>query len=47
MFSRVPATKWVVFSDVTQTTKPFMRDVTVVEPDWLVELAYVINLPPS
>lgn len=29
---------------VVQTTKPFMRDLTVIEPEWLTELAYVTIL---
>ena len=31
--------KWVVFNEVVHTTQEFMRDVTVIEPDWLHELA--------
>uniref|UniRef100_A0A4W4FTD6 Probable ATP-dependent RNA helicase DHX35 n=1 Tax=Electrophorus electricus TaxID=8005 RepID=A0A4W4FTD6_ELEEL len=31
--------KWVVFNEVLQTSKYFMRDVTAVESAWLVELA--------
>uniref|UniRef100_A0A8B9JTX8 RNA helicase n=1 Tax=Astyanax mexicanus TaxID=7994 RepID=A0A8B9JTX8_ASTMX len=31
--------KWVVFNEVVQTSKYFMRDVTAVESAWLVELA--------
>uniref|UniRef100_A0A3B5KEU0 RNA helicase n=1 Tax=Takifugu rubripes TaxID=31033 RepID=A0A3B5KEU0_TAKRU len=31
--------KWVVFNEVVQTSKYFMRDVTAVESSWLVELA--------
>ncbi|KAI8825220.1 P-loop containing nucleoside triphosphate hydrolase protein [Fimicolochytrium jonesii] len=37
LFRRSPA--WVVFHEVVETTKPFMRDLTVIEPDWLTELA--------
>lgn len=29
----------VVFNEVVQTTKDFMRDITVINPDWLCELA--------
>lgn len=29
----------VVFNDVVQTNKDYMRDITVIEPDWLCELA--------
>ncbi|XP_035230682.1 probable ATP-dependent RNA helicase DHX35 [Stegodyphus dumicola] len=31
--------KWVVFNEVLHTTKEYMRDVTVIEPSWLYELA--------
>ncbi|CAM9328515.1 unnamed protein product, partial [Lampetra planeri] len=31
--------KWVVFNEVLQTSKYYMRDVTAVESSWLVELA--------
>ena len=31
--------KWVVFNDVIQGTKDYMRDVTVINPQWLYELA--------
>ena len=30
---------WVVFSELVRTTKDFMRDVTVIDPEWLYELA--------
>ncbi|BFZ19516.1 hypothetical protein BsWGS_22555 [Bradybaena similaris] len=30
---------WVVFNEVVQTNKDYMRDVTVIEPGWLCELA--------
>ena len=30
---------WVVFSEVVHTSKEFMRDVTVIKPEWLYELA--------
>ncbi|PWN96748.1 P-loop containing nucleoside triphosphate hydrolase protein [Tilletiopsis washingtonensis] len=39
LFSRVPPTKYVVFHEVVETSKRFMRDLTVVEEDWLTELA--------
>ncbi|WFD32878.1 RNA helicase [Malassezia sp. CBS 17886] len=39
LFSRTPPTRWVVFQEVTHTTKPMMRDLTVIERDWLVEVA--------
>ncbi|MBN3311408.1 DHX35 helicase, partial [Atractosteus spatula] len=31
--------KWVVFNEVVQTSKYYMRDVTAIESSWLVELA--------
>lgn len=31
--------KWVVFNELVQTSKYYMRDVTAVESSWLVELA--------
>ncbi|KAJ3271239.1 ATPdependent RNA helicase, partial [Borealophlyctis nickersoniae] len=37
LIRRSPA--WVVFHEVVETTKPYMRDVTVIEPEWLTELA--------
>ncbi|KAL1411224.1 hypothetical protein Q8F55_002175 [Vanrija albida] len=39
MFTRQPSTGWVIFHEVLETTKSFMRDLTVVEEEWLVELA--------
>uniref|UniRef100_A0A674CZP2 RNA helicase n=1 Tax=Salmo trutta TaxID=8032 RepID=A0A674CZP2_SALTR len=38
LFGEKP-TKWVVFNEVVQTSKYYMRDVTAVESSWLVELA--------
>ena len=29
----------MVFNEVVQTTKDFMQDITVINPDWLRELA--------
>ena len=29
----------VVFNEVVQTTKDYMRDVTVIQPEWLCEIA--------
>ncbi|TPX58828.1 hypothetical protein SpCBS45565_g07893 [Spizellomyces sp. 'palustris'] len=37
LFRRSP--EWVVYHEVVETTKSFMRDLTVIEPDWLTELA--------
>lgn len=34
--------EWVVFHEVVHTTKKFMREITVIEPEWLTELAYVL-----
>ncbi|RDD44132.1 putative ATP-dependent RNA helicase DHX35 [Trichoplax sp. H2] len=31
--------KWVIFHEVLQTKKDYMRDITVIEPSWLYELA--------
>ena len=31
--------KWIVFNEVVETSKLFARDVTVIKPEWLVELA--------
>ncbi|KAL7414009.1 P-loop containing nucleoside triphosphate hydrolase protein [Mrakia frigida] len=39
LFTRKPSTGWVIYHEVVQTTKSFMRDLTVVEKDWLGELA--------
>ena len=30
---------WVVYHDLVYTSKPFMRDITVINPMWLTELA--------
>ena len=39
MFTRQPSTGWVIYHEVVETTKSFMRDLTVIEEEWLVELA--------
>ncbi|WVO12762.1 hypothetical protein L204_100370 [Cryptococcus depauperatus] len=39
MFTRQPSTGWVIYHEVIETTKSFMRDLTVIDEDWLVELA--------
>uniref|UniRef100_A0A0B7A8J7 RNA helicase n=1 Tax=Arion vulgaris TaxID=1028688 RepID=A0A0B7A8J7_9EUPU len=31
--------QWVVFNEVVQTNKDYMRDITVIQPEWLCELA--------
>lgn len=37
LFNRNP--QWVVFHEVVETNQAYMRDLTVIEPDWLTELA--------
>jgi ATP-dependent RNA helicase DDX35 len=37
LFNRNP--KCVVFHEVVETTQAYMRDLTVIEPEWLAELA--------
>ena len=49
LFTRAPPERWVVFQEVTHTTKPMMRDITVVDQAWLLELAphyYQLHRPP-
>lgn len=41
MFTRTASTGWVIYHEVIETSKSFMRDVTVIDEEWLVELAYV------
>lgn len=41
LFTRQPSTGWVIYHEVLQTTKTFIRDLTVIERDWLTELACV------
>lgn len=36
MFTRTPSTGYVIFHDVVETTKIFMRDLTVIDSDWYV-----------
>ncbi|XP_048253674.1 probable ATP-dependent RNA helicase DHX35 [Haliotis rufescens] len=38
LFPEAPP-QWVVFNEVVQTSKDFMRDMTVIKPEWLCELA--------
>ena len=33
-----------MYNEVVETTKTYMRDVSVIEPEWLPELAYVYLL---
>ena len=37
----------MIYHEVIETTKSFMRDVTVIEEEWLVELAYVSAYIPD
>jgi ATP-dependent RNA helicase DHX8/PRP22 len=37
VFQRNP--EWVIYHELVQTTKEYMREVTVIEPAWLVEFA--------
>ena len=39
MFTRTPSTGFVIFHDVIETTKIFMRDLTVIDSDWCVAAA--------
>ncbi|CAO1632077.1 unnamed protein product [Parajaminaea phylloscopi] len=39
LFNRNLRSEWLLYSELVQTTKSFMRDVTVIERDWLTELA--------
>ncbi|CAG9816310.1 unnamed protein product [Phaedon cochleariae] len=35
----IPQPQWVIFCEVVHTTKLFMRDLTVIDNEWLLELA--------
>ncbi|XP_043198767.1 ATP-dependent RNA helicase DHX8-like [Amphibalanus amphitrite] len=37
LFNRQP--EWVIYHEVVQTTKEYMREVTTIDPKWLVEFA--------
>lgn len=39
LFTRIPKTSFVIYHEVIETTKRFMRDVSSIEQDWLPELA--------
>ncbi|KAK4058654.1 hypothetical protein OIO90_000098 [Microbotryomycetes sp. JL221] len=39
LFTRTPQTSFVIYHEVIETTKRFMREITSIEQDWLVELA--------
>ncbi|KAJ9119855.1 hypothetical protein QFC24_005569 [Naganishia onofrii] len=43
LFTRNATTGWVIFHEVVETSKSFIRDLTVIEQDWLVELACPVN----
>jgi hypothetical protein len=41
--------EWLIFHEVVETSKEFMREVTIIEPVWLYEIAphfYNWNGPP-
>ena len=42
LYNRVP--EWVIYYDVVETDKPYMRCLTSVDPEWLSSYAYVIML---
>ncbi|KAJ9095801.1 hypothetical protein QFC19_007415 [Naganishia cerealis] len=44
LFTRNATTGWVIFHEVVETSKSFIRDLTVIEQDWLVELANTSSL---
>lgn len=49
LFTRAASGSWVVYQEVTYTTKPLVRDITVVDQAWLLELAphyYQLHRPP-
>lgn len=37
--SAAPKPQWLVYHEVISTTKQFMRDISVVEPNWLTDIA--------
>ncbi|CAK1552627.1 unnamed protein product [Leptosia nina] len=37
LFNRQP--EWVIYHELVQTTKEYMREVTTIDPKWLVEFA--------
>ena len=39
LFTRIPKQQFVIYHEVIETTKRFMRDITSIEQDWLPELA--------
>ncbi|GAA5968670.1 hypothetical protein JCM21900_005472, partial [Sporobolomyces salmonicolor] len=39
LFTRNPTTEYVIYHEVIETSKRFMREITSIEQDWLVELA--------
>ncbi|KAI5475390.1 DUF1605-domain-containing protein [Pseudohyphozyma bogoriensis] len=39
LFTRIPTKQFVIYHEVVETSKRFMRDITSIEQDWLPELA--------
>ncbi|TKA54985.1 hypothetical protein B0A53_02458 [Rhodotorula sp. CCFEE 5036] len=39
LFTRTPPSPYVIYHEVIETTKRFMREITAIEQDWLLELA--------
>ncbi|KAF8525705.1 P-loop containing nucleoside triphosphate hydrolase protein [Gautieria morchelliformis] len=40
MFTRKPASGWVVFHEIEETKKTHMRIITEIDPDWLLEFGH-------
>ena len=47
LFHRSPDAPFIVYGELVRTTKAFVRDISSVEYDWLVQLAYVSHAQPS
>lgn len=45
MFTRTPSTGYVIFHDVVETTKTFIRDLTVIDSDWYVSSPMLLPSP--
>jgi len=39
MFGRTPAADCILYNELVRTSKLYVRDVSVIEPGWLTELA--------
>ena len=39
LYAMDPPARWLVFNEVVHTNREYMRDVTVIQPDWLYQLA--------